>query len=128
MECGTRSRLLALPAELRLQIYEYTSAADIEDAIHTKIVKKPSLLQTCKAIRVEASSTYVQQLEAVFAAAKTEYNRSRDEIRAFWSNHNPFARVPALYLDALCKLEAQRVKCIERLDVLGDMLGLKHKR
>lgn len=48
-----------LPAELRIQIYEYTLIAEEEKVTITReTFAQPSLLQTCKQIRSEASPVY----------------------------------------------------------------------
>ncbi|KAK3678000.1 translation initiation factor eIF-2B subunit alpha [Recurvomyces mirabilis] len=56
-----KSRLLALPAELRQQIYEYSLVQSDEIVVRLAIRRywrPPALLQTCREIRHEATPTY----------------------------------------------------------------------
>ena len=68
-----------LPAELRLQVYEYAIATHLSTALHIKRSRRLALLHTCVTIRDEAYPSYVSQLRATSKSLPLAVQRIRQE-------------------------------------------------
>lgn len=64
-----QSRLLGLPAELRIRIYQYTLVHDGIIVVHPSVDPlEPGLLKTCRQIRCEAASIHYRLNQFEFPA------------------------------------------------------------
>ena len=65
MASAPRCYLLALPPELRIQIYEYLFGKETWVYVIDPIPHDPAIIRTCRLIRTEAVDTYRKYIDHI---------------------------------------------------------------